>query len=422
MPLRTITSTSVRLLIAMPTTLASKTSPFEEQLTNSFTELRKSLNSLVSACGSKPTQPQEMARRLGVNRNLSWKFSKVLCAHDLYEAIQHLPGDEGVEIMIRAAEKKGVDGPLAQSVRSALAAFNQVVEVHSGDRATLDLMLDSWGGRGNSERLEQSRKLAFRGNCGVWGAQVRVRASTLIVAPNMDNPDMLDLSLVGGIVDFRRLRPNLRWPLFRPRMYHDNYNPMVHGPGDEALDPAFADSHGPKLISTFCSPNMPAINLVSEAGGSAYELSDGPVGNTGSFTCFFGTVSRAVANRYASPGDEHGELDTQILLPLEWLQVDMLLHREFEITSDFQTMMFGHLGSHEPGASALRIPFDEPPTELTGHPPMLASSLVDRYDDLMAWVFGRLGRSARDFRAYRLLVRYPPMHSNVVVRFPLPKR
>jgi hypothetical protein len=134
---------------------------FEEQLTDSFLELRKSLNTLVTAFGSKPTQPQDMARRLGVNRNLTWKLSKVLCANDLQEAIQHLPGEEGVEIMLRAAQKKGVTRKLANNVRSAHAAFNRVVEVHSGDRATLELMLDSWCGNGSSDRLEQSRKLAF---------------------------------------------------------------------------------------------------------------------------------------------------------------------------------------------------------------------------------------------------------------------
>src|SRR5262245_49750885 len=49
--------------------------PFEEQLTDSFLELRRSLTTLVNACGSKPTQPQDMARNLGVNRNLTWKLS-----------------------------------------------------------------------------------------------------------------------------------------------------------------------------------------------------------------------------------------------------------------------------------------------------------------------------------------------------------
>src|SRR5690349_9712018 len=125
--------------------MSPATEPFEEQLTTSFQELRRSLSTLVNACGSKATKPQEMARRLGINRNLTWKLSKVISAHDLYEAIQHLPGDEGVEIMVRAAEKKGIDGELARNVRSAHAAFNRVVEVHSGDRATLELMLDSWG-------------------------------------------------------------------------------------------------------------------------------------------------------------------------------------------------------------------------------------------------------------------------------------
>src|SRR5262245_53306521 len=136
-------------------TPASATS-FEVQLTDSFQELRKTLNVLMVACGTRPAQPQQMARRLAISSTLTWKLSKVLCAHDLFEAMQHLPGDEGVEIAIRAAVKSGVDETLAKDVRDSLAAFNRVVEVHSGDRATLEMMLDNWGGNGTSDRLEQS--------------------------------------------------------------------------------------------------------------------------------------------------------------------------------------------------------------------------------------------------------------------------
>lgn len=398
------------------------TPPFEEELTNSFQELRRSLSSVVSACGLRAAEPQEMARKLGVSRNLTWKFSKVLCAHDLFEAMHHLPGEEGVEIMIRAAEKRGADRPLAADVRTALAAFNRVVEVHSGDRATLEMMLDGWGARGSSERLEQSRKLAYRGNCGVWGAQARVRSQTHIVMPNRENPDLLDAALVGGIVDFRRLRPNVRWPLFRPRLYHDNYTPMVHAPGEVALDPAFADTPGPKLLSQFCSANMPAIRLVEEPSGFVYELSEGPVGNSGSFTCFFGTVMPSVATRYASPGDEHGELSTLLMLPVEWLQFDLLLHRDLGIGDNLESIMVGRLGNGSFEAGSMRLPFDEKPIELSGQPPALSSALVNGYDDIMAYVMQRLDRSMREFRALRLLVRYPLMHSNVMVRFPLPTR
>jgi len=395
--------------------------PFEEELTSSFQELRKALGSIVVAGGLRPNEPQDMARRWGISRNLTWKLSKVLCAQDMLEAMHHLPGDEGIGIMIRAAEKRGTDRPLVDDVRAALTAFNRVIEVHSGDRATLELMLNGWGPRGSSERLEQSRKLAYRGNCGVWGAQARVRCQTSVVMPNLEKPDLLDVALVGGIVDFRRLRANIRWPLFRPRLYHDNYTPMVHGPGEIALDPAYADTAGPKLIAEFCSANMPPIKLVEEPSGPVYELSEGPVGNSGTFTCFFGTVMPAVATRYASPGDEHGELSTQMLLPAEWLLFDLLMHRDLEVAG-LETFTVGRLGNANFDAGSMRLPMDEQHQELSGQPPVLSSDLVDRYENLVDYTLKRLDRPRREFRAYRLLVRYPLMHSNVIVRFPLPQR
>lgn len=117
--------------------------------------------------------------------------------NDLYQSLQHLPGAEGIEILPKAAHKVGVAELLLDNVREAQRDFDRVV-------------LDSMGGAGSGERLEYSRKLAFRGSSGVWGLQARVRCTTSFVAPNRDNPDLLDLGLVGGLVDVRRLRAGMR--------------------------------------------------------------------------------------------------------------------------------------------------------------------------------------------------------------------
>jgi len=112
----------------------------------------------------------------------------------------------------------------------------------------------------------------------------------------------------------------------------------------------------------------------------------------------------------------------QILFPVEWLQLDVLLHRDIETPANFESIILSQLGGYAPGLGSMRIPFDEKPQELSGRPPVLTSALWDRHDELMTYVFSRVGWSARDFRAHRLLVHYPPMQSTVIVRFPLPVR
>ncbi len=73
-----------------------------------------------------------------------------------------------------------------------------------------------------ADRLVKSRKLAFKGNSGIWGAQSRVRMNTSFIAPNRDNPELLDYAQIGGYSDLQRLRVNGAWPLFRMRYLNDD--------------------------------------------------------------------------------------------------------------------------------------------------------------------------------------------------------
>lgn len=396
---------------------------FEEHLTTAFQRVRRSIGSVLDAAALDAAEPQEMARRLGVNRNLTWKVSKVLGGNDLYQSLQHLPGAEGIEILLKAARKAGVTEGLLEGVREAQRDFDKVVEVHTGDRATLDLILDSMGGAGSGERLEHSRKLAFRGNSGVWGLQARVRCTTSFIAPNRENPDLLDLGLVGGLVDVRRLRANIRWPLFRPSFYNDDGTPVVNAPGERALDPAYEDSPGPKLLGAFCSPNMPEVQASKTRRGWVYELVGGPIGNTGSFTCFFGTLARGVASRWRTERDTYAELGSQATMPTETMQFDLIAHRDLDFLMNPKLHYIGHLHGNEPGdIETHTIPVHERPAELSGVPPVVGTSLIPRYDEMVAYTMERAGWDIREFRAIRLTIKYPPMHSSAVLRAELPKK
>ncbi|QYK47521.1 MAG: hypothetical protein KF838_12105 [Phycisphaeraceae bacterium] len=396
---------------------------FEEHLTTAFQRVRRSIGSVLDAALLDAAEPQEMARRLGVNRNLTWKVSKVLGGNDLYQSLQHLPGAEGIEILLKAARKAGVAETLLESVREAQRDFDKVVEIHTGDRATLDLILDSMGSAGAGERLEHSRKLAFRGNSGVWGLQARVRCTTSFIAPNRENPDLLDLGLVGGLVDVRRLRANIRWPLFRPSFYNDDGTPASNAPGERALDPAYADSPGPKLLGAFCSPNMPEVHASKTRRGWVYELMGGPIGNTGAFTCFFGTLARGAASRWRTEQDTFAELGSQATMPTEMMQFDLIAHRDLDFLMTPRLHYIGHLHGNEPGdIETHTIPVHERPAELSGVPPVVGTSLIPRYDEMVAYTMERAGWDMRDFRAIRLAIKYPPMHSSAVLRAELPRK
>lgn len=395
---------------------------FEDDLARGFQELRASIRDMMEAAGLSPADSGAVARSARINRNLTWKVMKVLTEPDLYSAMQHLPGSEGMTILATAMRNAGAGEELVSNFERALERFESTIGMHAGDRSTLELILDSMAGAGTPDRMEQSRKLAFRGNSGVWGVQARVRSTTAFVAPCASDPNLVDMAMVGGVVDFRRLRPGIRWPILRPRLYRDDGTPIALGPNEQAIDPHFANSAGPKLIGDFCTNHMPPIEAVKGKRGWVYELGEGPVGNTGAFTCFFGVIQRSGAPRYRSESDRFADLFSQVTMPAEFMQFDLIVHRELEFMMSPRVLMIGHSDMHEPGLSHQSIPFDDRPMELVGRPPVMSSSLIPRYGELVSRVFERAAWDARDFRALRLVVKYPPMHSSVVMRCELPER
>ncbi|MCA9288694.1 MAG: hypothetical protein KDA05_08935 [Phycisphaerales bacterium] len=389
---------------------------FEEDLTGALGDLRGRLGEAIGSIGLAPGEPQEIARRLGISRNLTWKVSKVVCSEDVFEATQHMPGEEGIEILLNALGDAGVEAARIDAVRATTRRFDAVVETHSGDRATLDLMLDGMGGSAAS-RLEQSRKQAFRGNSGVWGIQARARMTSLIVAPTRGDTEHVDLALLGGMFDIRRLRPHVTWPIFYPMAYHDDGTPVASAV-EEPLDDTVQDKAGPHLLREFCTETMPEIRARKAGERLVYEFGPGPVGNTGAFSMVFGSLTPGQVSRRQTPEDAFGESTTRITMPTGAVQFDLLLHRDLAF-GEPEAAVIGRVAVPNGADDFHDIPIAEQPRELSGRPPMLGSALIPRYEAIVQRAMDRCGWSVGEFRVYRLQMQYPPMHSVVRMRFGL---
>lgn len=68
------------------------------------------------------------------------------------------------------------------------------------------------------------------------------------------------------------------------------------------------------------------------------------------------------------------------------------------------------------------LPINDRAHTLPGSPPMVATPLFARYSELMTRIYERMGWKPADFSGVRLQTKYPPMGTNVSLRFELPKR
>ena len=93
---------------------------FVEESRSALQAVRRALIDLYEAIGANPETPQDVARKYNINRNLTWKLSRVIGAQDPFAALNHLPGQPGIELSIGAFEKAGAPTAAVGNLRTAM--------------------------------------------------------------------------------------------------------------------------------------------------------------------------------------------------------------------------------------------------------------------------------------------------------------
>ena len=421
---RSVAAPAARILAAVPA--SSATHDFAADCRSAARALRDSLRSLYASVGADPMRPQEVSRRFKLNKNLTWKIAKVLQTHDPLEAVPLVPGGEGLGILLAAMEAAGAAAPALADVRARMADFDRMIETHVGDRGTLELLMD--GITRTGKPLELSRKLAFRGNSGVWGIQARVRSMTQFLAPNARNPAMLDFAIVAGWHDIRRLRSAQGWPVFRFLKQGREGTELTAPRVIEPVEPPAAPDDPSLMMRSFCSPPDAAVRTVRTESSVQHELADGPIGQRGAMTLVFGLIERAAHSRYAEQPDgetEWGEMSALVTMPAEHLMIDLLVHRDlmdgFEPEAVVYGRPFGTLPLDHASREHYRLPIEGTLDRLDPAGGGMASDLVPDEDRIVRTTVARAGWRLEDFTAFRVQVQYPPMPSTVMVRYALPR-
>jgi hypothetical protein len=380
--------------------------------------LRRALIDLYSSVGQDPTQPQQVSRQLGLNRNLTWKLAKIVEAHDPFATLNHLPGQQGMELTIAAFTKAGAAPAAVAAVESALAHFDRVIEHHAEDRDHLELTLESMGLYARETKFESGRELAYRGTSMIWGVQTRTRLHCAMLAPSRGDPSKLDFAQLGGLIGFRRLRSSVTWRLYRQQVHNDKGS-LISQP--QPLEPTMPGDP-PLMMRSFCSPNLPAIQTVPGPEGIEFFLPGGQVGNQATFDYVTGFSIRGLT-RYRTDSDQFASTAAGITVPTETLVMDLLVHRDIARVNELESSVYGfpHGGLDAPTAQTIsnKLPIKANIMELAGTPPAIATPRFPRYRELVDTVYRHMDWNPADFRGYRLMLEFVPMSSRVVMRWPL---
>jgi len=396
---------------------------FEAHVTHALARVRTAFADLLGSVNADATRPQDMARDFRLNKNLTWKISRIIKESDPASVAPYIPGKAGLTIFLDSLKKAGAPSQRILEVREAIGEFEKMKDLHAGSRATLETMLGNLAtGADGQQQLESLRKLSFRGNSANWGVSARLQLCANFIAPGA-NKDFVDLAWISGLVDFRRLRRDATWAISSTRKVNDRGELMPLG-DIESIDPRFDPETAAPLMGDYCSDPLPDLRLEVGADGlMRYILVGGPIGDTAMTTCIMGILGRGFVRRTRIPGDTLGEHSARLYTPTECLIHDLFVHRDLTNALSPSIHLYSQLPIDMSYPTARRdqglLPLWEKVQSLGAMPPTVLTPEFPKYRAMVQSVFDRAGWNAKDFYGFRFTMKYPPMPAVAVFRYPL---
>ncbi len=396
---------------------------FDEQVRFATQRVRVALGDAFGLAGVDASKPTNVSRSLGLDKSLAWKACRMVTDEDASSVVSRLPGRAGVRILIEAFERARVEAVAVTELREAFKLLDEVITTHAGSRDTLQAMIGGATADVQRERDEAQRKLAFQGQSATWGVRTRVQLASHFVFPSK-TPGKLDLGVMCGLIDFRRLRADVPWAMANLFAYADDGAPIPTR--YESLDETLAPGEAP-LMKSLCSPSLPPLRGVPgrRDGMTRFELTEGPVGNMGSATCIMGWCNRGTVEPRRTENEQYGEAMTRLNTPAEVAIHDLFVHRSLK----FAMKPTVHVYSQLPGGPVYPydgrdqglLPIADEIIDLGEGPPDLTTPELPRYRSMIELAASKMGVVVGELHGFRLRLRYPPVPSLALFRYELPE-
>jgi hypothetical protein len=389
---------------------------FEDQAIGVVTELRQAMLDLFASVGAEATQPQEVSRSFGLDKTLTWRISRTLGEQSVWDAVLYMPRRPSIVLLTQSLKKAGAPQQLVARVLETCDAFEAFVQTRAGDRQTFEIMVAGQAQREGLKRLEQFRRDGFAAASAVWGVSAKIHLTTRFVLPSAQ-AGRIDLMTVCGFVGFRRLRPNLPWPIAQVSGWH-------YQDRDRATPTPLSccDQTGAPVMRIQGQRNNFAVRSSQEGRNVRFILESGHIGTAASTDVLLGWILRDAASQHAAVAGEPGEHGVFATTPSESLVHDVLIHESLDFAKPYEAAAYSMLASGpgypSPDAEEGRLPV---PTDIIdiGRADMLHLTGFPAYATTLQTACASVDRALSEFRAYRVSVTYPPAPALFVQRHSL---
>lgn len=371
------------------------TTTHETQILSLGNELVRTLSSVLDRIPGRPQRPQELARTLGINKDLSSRVMGALRKREALAAVHQLPGPVPLRQLVRAATKAGIDDQVANQARKAIDQFDNYVREEFGARSNLQGLLSTRVLDAREQLHSTSRQAVFRGISGIRGSEVDALMVTFLMYPSATNPERCDTSVLNAYFGIRRSRPNAQFAFTSLRVSRD----------EESED---EESH---LLEEFCSPTPLPLESTRDGQLMRHRLNCQEFGKrhvTDLVTC-----EHYRSNHPQEPGSQvprwfYATIDH----PARLLLFEVLIHKDLwqgiepELTVH-DTAVRGEVVPQDPARQSDRLELLEGIESFASPASAPRCTGVPRYAEMIQHVAAVQGWSSDDFRSHRVQCQYP---------------
>jgi len=396
-------------------------SNLDARLQSVGSRLNAAMRDLIDAVPGGPHRAYQLASALSLKKDLAHRVVRATSQADPVASMHLMPGPEALRRLLDAAESREVSDAVLSAARDAIIEFEELIRMVAGTRSRFDYVLSGWLPEARERVDVLCRQSVYRGMAGIKGLSAELKFSAAILTPG-DDDQFVDIMFVFGATGLTRLRPGVK-VRFSSRHFHAPSQLAALVP---SLDPM--DSNGePLQLEQFLAP--PIGRLIPEQRGKAvhFVLEGDSIGNDSAANVVMTSIGRAAMNRYeVSPEAprKRGPI-TEVDLPIEALNFDVIVHRDVYPDSDpeltvFDTGCRGNASVNDPTRAIDRLEHFGRLERVSGSPAMLRLAEIPAYNRMIARAMEYLEFTPESFRAYRWRTDYPVYGSSAHASFTAP--
>ncbi|MCK5786603.1 MAG: hypothetical protein KAH54_08615 [Candidatus Sabulitectum sp.] len=383
-----------------------------QQAKECLCDLKKAVTDILQALPGDLDQPRDVYKTLGIDRMIGWNIFKLHEVEDCFLSVRHIPRKAAFMGFLRAASRKGISDSILAVANKNFMRFEELVDLHAGDRPSMEMMLLAYSEEGTSQASLDHRKLAFTGNRFLYGLEARTRVTISLFEPTDSEKDW-KLTLLKGSFGLRRNRPNIPWFYIHPRVFTE-FEGQPHAPESAPLSKPLNGNTLP-YYTQFCNCSLPGVKSRSGFVDSVEEIFPLETGNAGLMDLVFAEV----IDLRGFIMEEDSSTSSKVQTPCNLAAMDVIIPTSFVEKVRFSPRVISSILEESDtydeqliDLSRSLLPIN-PGFEIKPTVEQNTLEGVDNYGEIIEDIFKRRDLNPLNYTTIRVFVDFPVIPSNL---------